>query len=149
MLFFFLTLECPTTQISPYKGKCFHPSMKRILFTPIFKSMKMNNLVAKTATTLYFKAITQNLLPDSSCLKLRYMLHLMKSHMLKLQKGKKNKRQPTSPRKNLKGRNHFQLIKSVCLEHGTKVTIEKSIPAVQGNHFNVTLSSDKWIKMNR
>lgn len=34
----------------------------------------------------------------------------------------------------------------MCLGHGTKVTIEKSIPAVQGNHLNVTLSSDKWIK---
>ncbi|KAI1234287.1 hypothetical protein IHE44_0004006 [Lamprotornis superbus] len=30
-------IECPTTQRSRYKGKCFHPSMKRILFTSIFK----------------------------------------------------------------------------------------------------------------
>jgi len=52
----------------------------------------------------------------------------------------------TSPRKNLKGRNHFQLIKSLCLGHGTKVTTEKSIPAVQGNRLNVTLSSHEWIK---
>lgn len=63
---------------------------ENIVYT-YFQKCKNEQPVAKTATTLYFKAITQNLLPDSSCLKLWYMLHLMKSCMLKLQKGKKNK----------------------------------------------------------
>lgn len=73
------------------------------------------------------------------------MLHLMKFCMSKLQKGKKNC-EPLSLRKNLKGWNHFQLIESVCLGHGTKVTTEKSIPAVQGDRLNVMLSSQEWIK---
>lgn len=65
-----LFLECPTTQISPYKGKCFHsPDEENIVYT-YFKKYKNEQPVAKTATTLYFKAITQNLLLDSSCLKL-------------------------------------------------------------------------------
>lgn len=62
---------------------------ENIVYT-YFQKYKNEQRVAKTATTLYFKAIIQNL-PDSSCLKLWYMLHLMKSHMLKLQRGKKNK----------------------------------------------------------
>lgn len=63
---------------------------ENIVYT-YFQKYKNEQPVAKAATTLYFKAITQNLLPDSSCLNLWYMLHRMKSCMLKLQKGKKNK----------------------------------------------------------
>lgn len=37
----------------------------------------------------------------------------------------------------------------VCLGHGTKVTTEKYIPAMQGNHLNVTLSSHEQIKSKK
>lgn len=66
------------------------PDEENIVYT-YFKKYNFEQPVAKTATTLYFKAITQDLLLDSSCLKLWYMLHLMKFYMFKLEKGKKNK----------------------------------------------------------
>lgn len=42
---------------------------ENIVYT-YFQKYKNEQPVAKAATTLYFKAITQNLLPDSSCLNL-------------------------------------------------------------------------------
>lgn len=45
------------------------PDEENIVYT-YFKKYKNEQPVAKTATTLYFKAITQDLLLDSSCLKL-------------------------------------------------------------------------------
>lgn len=45
------------------------PDEENIVYT-YFKKYNFEQPVAKTATTLYFKAITQDLLLDSSCLKL-------------------------------------------------------------------------------